>query len=133
MELTYDHDADIGGYVIAAIDLAAQDAAFVDCVKVLDRDVSAERLKHGRAKVYVCLKLDLEVQDYPSARATAQEVPMLLRRLLWRVDAEIPHCEPFRPVSDIAHRRAVESVSPSDATLDALGAEVAVMTPKGGA
>ena len=94
--LATDYDAAVGGVIVTAFDVAANDPAFTDITHV-DVDAAATG-DDEHFDVELTLKATLTVRRYPSPRHAAQEVLMLLRRWMWRADAEVPYVEPAEPL-----------------------------------
>lgn len=94
--LATDYDAAVGGVIVSAFDAASHDPAFADITHV-DVDAAATG-DDEHFDVELTLKATLAVRRYLSPRASAQEVLMLLRRFLWRTDAEVPYVEPAEPL-----------------------------------
>lgn len=94
--LVTDYDAAVGGVIVTAYDVAANDPVFADITHV-DVDAAATG-DDEHFDVELSINATLTVRRYPSPRHTAQEVLMLLRRFLWRAYAEVPYVEPAEPL-----------------------------------
>lgn len=90
--LATDYDAAVGGVIVTAFDVAANDPAFADITHV-DVDAAATG-DDEHFDVELSLKAKLTVRRYPSPRATASEVLLAFGRWFNRADAEVPYVEP---------------------------------------